>query len=526
MPFAGLGATALMPFADIGKTPISESNPAGDDIRLEPAFEALSEEIEKMSAPSGAGGVDWKKIVSVSSDIAAHKSKDILVVCYLCVGLLRTEGLSGLASGVAILRDLLETFWENLFPSKKRMKARRNAVDWWMEKVRSGIAGMGTEKWHKEKRDEFIEDLKAIDSFLGEHMEDAPVMSPLITNLAAVIVSEETEEMGSPVQASSAAGGAGSHESSSAGESGKTRELFPEMDTDKLLRQGLEVLGRVAAVFARQDTPNPLYFRLNRATAWISVSSLPPADEGRTLITPPDGQVVDALRNLHRSGNWKELLRSSESRVPEFLFWIDLSRYSAESLRNMGFGDMAETVAMETASYVGRLPGIERLAFSDGTPFADGETREWLKGMGRRSQPQQGGAAGNGKDEVNASIAKEISRSLERMQANQLPEALKAFRERVNSASSARERFLWEIGFCRFLAQTRWTGISEPYHFQLLGSIDTYKVEQWEPSLAIEALATVLSGLRFQKKEKDEGLEKRILDRIAILDPARALELI
>ena len=523
-----------MSLLELGNTPISERNPAGEDIRLDPDFEVLSGEIEKMSSPSGMGDLDWKKVVALSSDILAYKSKDVLVACYLCVGLFRTEGLNGLASGVHILRDLLETFWESFFPPLKRMKARRNALEWWLEKVRSSIAGAKTETWPAEKKGAFIDDLRGIDAFLGSNMDDAPIMIPLITKVSAVIAVEASAEEKPRDQESPRVQeptrpfeeGGGRHALLSAAETEKPQEVFPEMDAEKLIRQGLDTLGRAAAMYARRDLLNPLYFRLNRVIAWTSVTSLPPNTGGKTLIPPPDGEVVAALRNLHRSGSWKELLQSAESRVPGFLFWIDLSRYSAEALEKIGRKDIAEAVSMETSSYVGRLPGVERLAFSDGTPFADEDTREWLKGIGGQAQVRQDIPVGYGTDELNEEIAKDTAFAMELLNANKLPEALNALREKLNRASSARERFIREIGFCRLLALTKQTGISGPYLQELLEHIDAYKLEQWEPSLAVEALATVLSGFRLRKGEKAEGSAKSIFDRIAAIDPARALNLL
>ncbi|HRR40279.1 MAG TPA: type VI secretion system protein TssA [Syntrophales bacterium] len=523
-----------MSLLGLGNTPISERNPSGEDIRLDPDFEVLSGEMEKMSSPSVIGDLDWKKVVALSSDILAYKSKDILVACYLSVGLFRTEGLNGLASGVRILRDLLETFWESFFPPLKRMKARRNAVEWWLEKVRSGIAGVKTEIWPAEKKAAFIDDLKAIDSFVGKNMDDAPMMIPLITNISAVIAIEASaeekpqdqepppvEEPPSPSEKAS-----DRHTPLSDAETEKPREVFPETDAEKLIKQGLDTLGRAAAMYARRDPLNPLYFRLNRVVAWIPVTSLPPNSEGKTFIPPPDGEVVVALRNLHRSGSWKELLQSAESRVPEFLFWIDLSRYSAEALEKIGRKDLSEAVSMETSSYVGRLPGVERLAFSDGTPFADENTREWLKDIGGQAQVRQDIPVGYDTDELNEEIAKDAALALELLNANKLPEALNTLREKLNRASSARERFIREVGFCRLLAQTKQAGISDPYLQELLEHIDVYKLEQWEPSLAVEALATVLSSFHLRKGEKAEGSAKSIFDRIAAIDPARALNLL
>ncbi|MFA6412761.1 MAG: type VI secretion system ImpA family N-terminal domain-containing protein, partial [Syntrophales bacterium] len=112
---------------DLGKTPISEDSPAGQDVRNDPDFEALSREIEKMSSPTLSGTMDWNRVLQLSEDILTNKSKDLLVLSYFSVALLKTAGLRGFALSVKILRESLEAFWEDMFPVKKRMRGRKNA---------------------------------------------------------------------------------------------------------------------------------------------------------------------------------------------------------------------------------------------------------------------------------------------------------------------------------------------------------------------------------------------------------------
>ncbi len=523
-----------MQLMEIGKIPISQASPAGEDVRYDPAFEMLASEIEKLSSPAGAGGVDWKKIVSASFDITADKAKDLLVVCYLSVGLFHTEGLTGLEKGTTVLRDLLETFWENMFPSIKKMKARRNALEWWLEKVNSDISGIHGESWTKDRRDKFLGELKAIDAFLGEKMEDAPMLASLINSLSALIISGETQiekpqgEEPSPVGEQHPPPDKAPIRQAPppVGEKALSEASSTEMDADRLLRRGLGTLRSAATLLARQESTDSLYYRLNRAVAWISVTILPQTAEGRTLIPPPDEQVITVLRNLYKSGSWKELLQASEARVPEFLFWIDISRFSAESLQKLGFNDIARAVAMETSLYVGRLNGIEYLSFSDGTPFADDETREWLKGLDSRTERQQSFSVGYVVDNLQETLAKETAAALELVKEDKLPEALNDFRDKMNRASSAREFFIRETEFCKFLFRTKQAAISGPYVKELIDKIDIYKLDEWDPLLAVDALVTVLSGLRSQENGKDKELETNVMDRIAILSPARAVSLL
>ena len=58
----------------------------------------------------------------------------------------------------------------------------------------------------------------------------------------------------------------------------------------------------------------------------------------------------------------------------------------------------------------------------------------------------------------------------------------------------------------------------------MLQIVDTYRLEVWEPDLAVEALATIVSGLRAQAGAGEEGLEEAVLNRITTLDPVKAME--
>ena len=76
---------------DIGRLPVSDDNPAGQDVKYEPDFEDLSEEINKLSSPTAVAGIDWTKVVSLGEKILRDQSKNLTVCCYLSVGLLHVE---------------------------------------------------------------------------------------------------------------------------------------------------------------------------------------------------------------------------------------------------------------------------------------------------------------------------------------------------------------------------------------------------------------------------------------------------
>lgn len=513
-----------MELAQLGKEPVSDAAPAGTDARMEDAYDALSAEIEKLSSFSVSGGIDWKKVLQLAADISATKSKDLLVFSYLCVALMKTEGLDGLATGVHIMRDLLETFWESMFPAKARMRGRKNAVDWWVERVKAGLGDIGQQTWAAAKRDAFIDDLRTIDEFLGNNMEDAPILSPMISSINGLI---EVEKEITAEEGAQPAGDAGqpadSVQKASAASGIEIQTAEGITDREILFKQGLDFLDKYSSMAPEGDS-DAVSFRLRRICAWFPVTEVPFHDEGKTLIPPPEGQVVKILEGLCQSGKWEDLLQAAESRISEHLFWLDLHRYAAESLDNTKRADIAEAVAMETHLFVRRLRGIDRLTFADGTPFANEETRQWLKGLTGTADESRKSPAGV--EDVNAAVAKAISDSVEKARSGELSAALSSMREKMNRASGLRERFIWEIGFCRFLIQVRQIRIAIPYLNELISFIDQYKVERWEPSLATEALTVVMTGLRLQAEPRDEALMESVLNRMAALNPMAALEFI
>lgn len=523
-----------MQLSDLGRKPIRADSPAGDDVQLDPRFEALESEIGKIASPTAAAGVDWPRAAQLAEEILEQKSKHLLVAGYLSVALLKTEGLTGLEQSAHVMRDMLENFWEVLYPPKRRMRGRKSAIEWWVEKVVASLAGITPEKWPNVRREIFLEDLNAVDYFLGQNMEDAPVLGALLQAVGGKI---ETEPEPGPAPPKPVAGPAppppppqaASTPSKPAPTPPPGRPAAPAAagpaDTDpaRLLEQGLALLDRASGILMQQNPCQARVFLLNRLVAWLPVDELPPATAGKTMIPPPDGQVVAAMDNLCRAADWAGLLAAAESRVVQYLFWLDLSRYAAEALAGLGHPETSRRVAAETLQYVQRLPGIERLGFSDGTPFANPDTLAWLAELARQSGPGDGGDAGS---RAGQEIQTALAEAQQLIRDNKLGQALDGFHDRMNHAVSGRTRCLWEISLCRLLFQARKPRLAAPYLKELLALLDRHQVEQYEPELAVEALTVILTGLRLQEENKDEALIEKVINRISWLSPARALDFV
>lgn len=535
-----------MELKDLGKAPISDDAPAGKDVRYEPGFEALSEEIAKMGSPSASSGIDWQNVINLSVQILEKESKHLQVASYLSFGLLKTSGLEGLAPGVHVLRELLENFWDPMFPPKKRMKGRRGIVEWWTEKISDFISGTDPVTWEKEARDALIDDLNALDTFLSENMPDAPLLLPLIRQVQEVIMEpadpEPAPEPEAPPQPEStpepvpqpppaqqpAAAPPPAQPAAPAppAQPVAAPAIGPDAGISEILDQGLKFIGKLASEIRKADKTHPLPYRLSRIAAWSSIDALPLATGGKTMIPPPDGQVIAAISNLADAGNWDALADACEGKVKQFLFWLDLSRYVSESMTQLGYTDVAQVVDMETALFVQRFNGVETLCFSNGTPFADETTREWLSQISAAASQGDAVSASGPGDPAGKTLTDTTNQAQQLIKDKQPDVALALLNKHLSTAGSERERFLWKMALCKVLIQLKQVKIASSYIDDILKCIDTHHLEIWEPRQAVEALALSLTGLRLMKDNQNTQTIESVIKRISMIDPVKAIQVV
>lgn len=169
-----------MDLTPLGTDPISPDNPAGEDIAYDPDFEALQAEIDKMSIASAEiTGTDWDKVVTLCTGILAGKCKHLLVAVYCCVGLTRTRELDGFTRGSRMLADMLHNFWDDMFPPKRRMRGRLNALHWFMEKMEAFFLGYDPGPLPGPVVDTAKQALLDLDEAVSEASEDAPMIRRL-----------------------------------------------------------------------------------------------------------------------------------------------------------------------------------------------------------------------------------------------------------------------------------------------------------------------------------------------------------
>lgn len=111
-----------MPLRDDLLNPIPGPNPSGESLRYAPVFDQIKEarreeeEISQGEWQIAIKKADWPLVVKLCSETLAKKSKDLQVAAWLVEALVRRDGFAGLDEGLALVRGLLEKFWETLYP--------------------------------------------------------------------------------------------------------------------------------------------------------------------------------------------------------------------------------------------------------------------------------------------------------------------------------------------------------------------------------------------------------------------------
>src|SRR5438876_5148845 len=97
--------------------PISPEEPCGPDLAYDPAFQQLETLVRGKPETqfSAAEDPDWKELRGLSVEFHG-KSKHLTASVIFALALLKTEGLVGLRDGLAVVRGILERYWESVYP--------------------------------------------------------------------------------------------------------------------------------------------------------------------------------------------------------------------------------------------------------------------------------------------------------------------------------------------------------------------------------------------------------------------------
>lgn len=526
--------------------PISEAEPTGPEPYADPRYLIIKDELRKISSLAAGSAPDWPQVIKSGGDLLGTTSKDLLVAAAVAYGLHVTGAEDGLAAGLTLIAGLVETHWEKLHPV--RMKGRINAVSWLNDRASSKLAGASkidaasferlqaaAQKFSSVVNDKFGRDAPSLRALRDElerlRMAAVPPEPETPPPPPPAPVQPQVQQPAAqaapppppPVAATAAPAPPVPAEPSSAD------------DAQKFLRETGVALARTAQLLRRASTSNAQAYRLLRTGVWLHLSDPPPAGADRKTSTiGPSPENRAALQQFANAGNWAALLDRAETLIPNHCYSLDLQRYSATALKNLGPShESAHRVLIaEVGTFVRRMKNVVEFIHSDGQPFADEDTKTWLNSEVSAGGGSSAGAAVQAaplpvlsiKTKDSGAEADELAAALAGKTA---PQAMAILQERCGSAPTAEERFRLRLHLARLAFGAGKLDLAFAVFETLETECRERGLDDWAPELASIYLRAHIECLRaVGKRKKDSSLDGASLyRRLCRIDPVAALEL-
>ena len=528
--------------------PISEQAPGGIEARETPQYEKAFAEVERLSSVSSERPPDWPVVEAQATELLGTVSKDFLVAAWLSAAWIERAGVEGLSAGLGLFAGLLKDFWQTGYPSIKRLRGRRNAFLWWTDRVTVWLEATTIAALPAEEHAQLVERLKEIDRSFSELDPEAPPLNQLlglverldIVAQAPEVQDTQTEALAlagttaNPVRAPAVSANAAPAAVAVAavgaqGAGPQLGSLSRVSNIDELvnaLNPVLAYLGDVGEKLTAFDPFNSLSIGLKRFGARGALLTLPTSQGQTTLIAAPPFAEVQNYEAICAANNPEGIIAFCEGRLATYPFWLDLDRQSALAYGSMGpqAASLRTAIIDEVLAFVARLPGVERLTFSDGTPFADESTKAWILSC---QAERAGGGAGDKFSEIQKQAREAIG-------SGDPDLAVKALQEFVSNTRSGRDQFRARLALAELALGIKKEVDAQLFIDPLIDECERLNLAQWEPELALLAWNLKLRAARAAEKQLRDTLDaekqasiqvviQQTLKKISQLDFAEAL---
>jgi type VI secretion system protein VasJ len=554
--------------------PISAEARAGRDARDDPRAEQLRDEMLK----DGYTRRDWPRVEEAARTLLTDATKDIVVAASWASAAYETDGLPGLAAGLALLSGMLTDYWAEMFPPVARRKVRESALDNFYEHLAARLPARAISGDDADDLAACCELLEALHRAAQTRYTPAPPphrpARDALARLQAALPKPKPRTDAKPVpEASQPADPKPVPEASPStvkqapasppiikSEARPPADDLPPLATDAAPKSGASVedltrslgaatqhLPKISHGLRRQQPAAPLAYRLLRVSAWLRAAE-PAADpQGRAPLDPLPPATRSQCDAMARASRWTELLDASESAfaAPNQRFALDLQRHTASALTGLGHHDAHTAVLAELAALLRRMPGLPRLLARDGTPLADPETLAFLARerllpdlspgpappvaapvlphlspapappVLQNLSPGPAPAQASGPDPI-ALAARQ------RLAAGDRAGALAQLQQAVDAAATPRQRFDRRIDLALLAHEAGLAPVARAQLSALEREASARDLAAWEPHLVARVIDPLLAILRAAPRPADAADTQRLFDLLCTLDPVAA----
>lgn len=499
--------------------PITAENPIGDDPGYHDDFERIKEEINRLS------GSDTGLICVLAERILTNMCKDVRVVTYYIWARLHQEGEHGLADGLGLLAGLLHRYHNNLLPS--RPISRKSAIEWLAgQRVLDSLS-----LYPEVDSNEFSRIVALLSTIVDEFNTWDEACRPNLAPLLHALENRLTQS-----------GGADSvvPQNIQSAESTPTKQTASGISSVAPIQSGRELLDQAKALanYLRHQPNGWLSgHRLMKSVRWDTLHQLPPQNQhGCTRLAPPRPDAKARLKRLYVQQNWSELTEQADRLFAEGVnhFWLDVQWYLYQALSKSPspWDGWAEVIASDLKLFLLRLPGLENLAWEDGSPFADDVTLAWIKQhiLEENVHALHPMPAQDADNDGNDSVFALEQEALTQADTDGVEVALSWLMSHPNTRT-VRQKWLLQLVMARVAEQFARHDLALNLLRELDRSAEQMRLADWEPHFLFEVKARQLQLLRGKAlrntpdKADIHHQMSELLAQLTRLDPVRALVL-
>ncbi|MBF8224202.1 type VI secretion system protein TssA [Halomonas sp. 328] len=446
------------------------------------AYVRLDEELMKIGSLHH-GEIDWASAEALAIDLLSETGKDLRVLGHLLHCWQQGGEAQPFALSLELLAGVLTRWWDRAYPrpGSAGQRFRERLFQQFIRRAVNLIERVDFQQ-AADTHEASLEALRTLRQAASDQRLTGHDLEELLALLVrATPASPGADETEVPAAATTSAEGEPTSQES------RAPEPYFEAGNERGNRQALLKM----ADFINEQAPGEaLGYRLRRYAIWHAILSLPATRDGRrtelaAVSVDLAAEYREAAMGQPALADWQRI----EHSLALCPFWLEGHRLSAEMARRLAFPDCAAAIHDEAMRFVARLEGIEALTFSDGSPFVDSDTWQWLEeGAGGRDGGDSAGAGA-----VGAPWQAGLEAAREALDASGLATALAVLEEGLASAGSPREGVYWRLTCADLLREAGLPGLARQHYQTLYEAVSTLGLKNWEPALPAR-LASMLES--------------------------------
>ena len=195
--------------------------------------------------------------------------------------------------------------------------------------------------------------------------------------------------------------------------------------------------------------------------------------------------------------------------MSKYIYWLDLSYYSAFALKKLGKDDAAKMVEIQVQQFVKRFDGLADLHFENGKPMCSTDTKNWINSLAGSA----GGGTG-GKDTVKTRMTECLNLS-----RNEFAKAVKNIEDYIRG-SEGLDRLRYQATLARIMSLNNRSDLAVGLIEIVLKTVRDHNLKIWNRTVTAELLS-ISFDIYVANQQLDRASE--VLIELVSIDPELAI---